>query len=158
MRVEDSHHQASQSEQHHGDELDAEQINGEGEKFGVGRKARGERVANDLGGEQSREYGEQAEGQGDEAGEGGGQFPRRVPVPFYEEACKGRDEGRAERAACHEQEERLGDAVAVEEGAEFGRGAEGARDEDAARQSRELSEEDGEHHRPRRAGDLFVGG
>ncbi len=35
---------------------------------------------------------------------------------------------------------------------------EGMRDKDAAHESRDLPEEDGKHHRPRRAGDLFVGG
>jgi hypothetical protein len=57
----------------------------------------------------------------------------------------------------HEQEERLADAVGGEEGVQFGRCAEGARDDDTARQPRDLTENDGEHHRPRRAGDLFVG-
>ena len=35
---------------------------------------------------------------------------------------------------------------------------ESARHKDATDESRELAEEDGKHHRPRRADDLFVGG
>ena len=151
LGVEDALENAADAEQDEAEQENAHQLRRQLAALGVEAAAHGLR---DQGvGEGEDEDGEE---DGDDERQGhdsAAQAVGRFLVVLLQEAAEDRDEGRAEGARCHEDEDLLrhfeGGAVSVVLPA----GAEGAGDDNVAREADDLGQAVGEHDEHGRAGD-----